>query len=100
MAKRKGEVELKSTAIVSKIDDLGRLVIQVELRRTLGVKVKYPLEIFVEEDRIILQNLVRYPTKNGDKLLTITNPSTRKVWWMDYVKTVKGMFDRFKSALC
>lgn len=46
---------MKSTGIVRKVDDLGRLVIPIELRRKLGVKIKDPLEIFVEEERIILQ---------------------------------------------
>lgn len=57
---------MKSTGIVRKNDDLGRLVIPIELRRTLGVQIKDPLEIFVEEDRIILQ---RYkPTKSDPRI--------------------------------
>lgn len=46
---------MKSTGIVRKIDELGRITLPIELRRTLGVGVKDPVEIFVEEDRIILQ---------------------------------------------
>lgn len=46
---------MKSTGIVRKVDELGRVVIPIELRRTLGVSEKDPLEIFVEGDRIILQ---------------------------------------------
>ena len=46
---------MKSTGIVRKIDELGRITLPIELRRTLGVSVKDPVEIFVEEDRIILQ---------------------------------------------
>lgn len=45
---------MHDTGIVRKVDDLGRIVIPMELRRTLGIKVKDPMAIFVEGDRIIL----------------------------------------------
>lgn len=46
---------MKSTGIVRKLDELGRVVIPIELRRTLDIKVKDPLEIFVDDDKIILK---------------------------------------------
>ena len=46
---------MKSTGIVRKVDELGRVVIPVELRRSLGVDVKDALEIFIDGDQIILQ---------------------------------------------
>lgn len=46
---------MKSTGIVRKVDELGRIVIPRELRRTLDINEKDPLEIFMEDDRIILQ---------------------------------------------
>ena len=46
---------MHDTGIVRRIDDLGRVVIPMELRRTLGIKVKDPMAIFVDGDRIILQ---------------------------------------------
>lgn len=46
---------MHDTGIVRRVDDLGRIVIPMELRRTLGIKVKDPMAIFVEGDRIILQ---------------------------------------------
>ena len=45
---------MKSTGIVRKIDDLGRLVIPKELRKTMNINKKDPMEIFVDGDRIIL----------------------------------------------
>lgn len=45
---------MKSTGIVRKVDELGRIVIPMELRKVFGIEVKDPLEIYVEEDRIIL----------------------------------------------
>lgn len=41
--------------IVRKVDELGRVVIPVELRRLLGVDVKDPLEIFVDGEYIVLK---------------------------------------------
>lgn len=45
---------MKHTGINRKIDDLGRIVIPVELREKLGIKKQDQLEIFIEGDRIIL----------------------------------------------
>lgn len=46
---------MADTGIVRRVDDLGRIVIPMELRRSLGIKVKDPLSITVESDRIILE---------------------------------------------
>ncbi|NLZ38000.1 MAG: AbrB/MazE/SpoVT family DNA-binding domain-containing protein [Firmicutes bacterium] len=46
---------LKSTGIVRKVDELGRVVIPIELRRTLGIDVRDSLEIYVDNERIILK---------------------------------------------
>ena len=43
------------TGMVRHIDDLGRIVIPMELRRSLGIGVKDPIAISVEGDRIVLQ---------------------------------------------
>jgi len=46
---------LKSTGIVRKVDELGRVVIPIELRRTLGINEKDSLEIYIDGERIILK---------------------------------------------
>ncbi len=46
---------MNDTGIVRRVDDLGRIVIPMELRRTLGIRVKDPMAIMVDGDRIILQ---------------------------------------------
>ena len=46
---------MKSTGIVRKVDELGRVVIPIELRRTLGIEEKDAMEIYVDEDRIVLK---------------------------------------------
>lgn len=45
---------MKSTGIVRKLDDLGRITLPVELRRTMGYEDRESLEIFVDDDRIVL----------------------------------------------
>ncbi|MCU5581213.1 AbrB/MazE/SpoVT family DNA-binding domain-containing protein [Bacillus toyonensis] len=46
---------MKATGVTRKVDELGRIVIPKELRNTLGIKEKSPLEIFVEGEDIVLQ---------------------------------------------
>ncbi|MCT4619491.1 MAG: AbrB/MazE/SpoVT family DNA-binding domain-containing protein [Marinisporobacter sp.] len=46
---------MKSTGIVRKVDELGRVVLPIELRRTLNIKEKDALEIYVDKDQIILK---------------------------------------------
>lgn len=46
---------MKATGIVRKVDELGRVVLPIELRRTLNIDIKDSLEIYVENDTIILR---------------------------------------------
>ena len=46
---------MKATGIVRKVDELGRIVTPIELRRTLNIKIKDPIAIFVEDDAIVLK---------------------------------------------
>lgn len=46
---------MKSTGIVRKVDELGRIVLPIEMRRTLDIAEKDALEIYVEGDSVILR---------------------------------------------
>ncbi|MGI5976826.1 MAG: AbrB/MazE/SpoVT family DNA-binding domain-containing protein [Candidatus Limivicinus sp.] len=46
---------MKSTGIVRKVDELGRIVLPIEMRRILDIAEKDALEIYVEGDSIILR---------------------------------------------
>ena len=46
---------MKSTGIVRKVDELGRIVLPIELRRTLDIAERDALEIYVDGASIILQ---------------------------------------------
>ena len=46
---------MKTTGIVRKVDELGRIVLPIELRRNMDIDVKDSLEIYVDGDAIILK---------------------------------------------
>lgn len=46
---------MKSTGVVRKVDELGRIVLPIEIRKVLDIKQKDAIEIFTDEDKIILQ---------------------------------------------
>ena len=50
---------MKSTGVVRKIDELGRIVIPIELRRTMGIDDKDSLEILIEGENSIAEVFTR-----------------------------------------
>jgi len=60
-----GLMSTKSTGIVRKVDELGRIVLPIELRRTLNIAERDSLEIFVEGESIILKRYEPEPVKSG-----------------------------------
>ena len=46
---------MKSIGIVRRVDELGRIVLPIELRRTFGISQRDALEIFVDGDQIVLK---------------------------------------------
>ena len=48
---------MKATGIVRKIDELGRIVLPIETRNVMNIKAKDALEIYVDDDKIILRNM-------------------------------------------
>ena len=46
---------MKSTGIVRKVDELGRIVLPIELRRTFNIDVRDAIEIYVDGNQIILK---------------------------------------------
>lgn len=55
---------LKSTGVVRRIDELGRIVIPKEIRRNLGIRDGENVEIFTEEEAIILKKYNRMSSNN------------------------------------
>lgn len=57
---------MKSTGIVRKVDELGRIVLPVELRKSLNINIKDPLEIFTSNDKIVLKKYEPADIFTGD----------------------------------
>ena len=68
---------MKQTGIVRKVDELGRIVLPIELRRTLDIAVRDELEIYLDDDKVVMRkyepscvfcgstrNLTEYREKN------------------------------------
>ena len=63
---------MKATGIVRRIDDLGRVVIPKEIRRTASIREGDPLEIFLDEDGAVV--FKKYsPTYRDDLIDTLQN---------------------------
>ena len=58
-------MNVKSTGIVRKVDELGRIVLPIELRRTMNISERDSVEIFVEGSSIVLKKFVPQVIKNG-----------------------------------
>ena len=54
MPRKEGYI-MKSTGMVRKVDELGRIVLPAEIRQSMDINVRDALEIFTDEGRIILQ---------------------------------------------
>lgn len=69
---------MKSTGIIRRVDELGRIVIPIELRNKLKIAEKDPIEIYVDGSSIVLKKLeetcvfcgsTKNVTKYKDKLI-------------------------------
>ena len=49
---------MKSTGIIRKVDELGRVVIPIEIRNKLDIAEKDPIEIYVDGSSVILKKFV------------------------------------------
>ena len=58
---------MKETGIVRKLDELGRITLPIELRRTLNIAERDSLEISVKDDMIILTKYEPVDIFNGSK---------------------------------
>lgn len=59
-------MEMKSTGVVRRIDELGRIVLPIELRNKFEISEKDPMEIFVDGNAIVLKKFEPNYTFCGD----------------------------------
>ena len=60
-------MSMLSTGIVRKVDELGRIVLPIELRRTLNIAEKDAMEIFVDGSAVVLRKYEPAKTGAGKK---------------------------------
>ena len=70
---------MKSIGIVRKVDELGRIVLPIELRRTLNIAERDSVEIFVEGSSIILKKYEPVPVKTGKNKMNICDICKREM---------------------
>ena len=76
---------MKTTGVIRKLDELGRITLPIELRRSLNLDVKDALEITVQDDCIILKT-------------QISSPGGQKIWLnMKERKFLRHPFWRWQS---
>lgn len=63
-------MNMKATGIVRRIDELGRIVIPKEIRKTINIKEGDPLEIYLNDDRGIVMKPYHEEPLNFDRLKT------------------------------
>jgi AbrB family transcriptional regulator (stage V sporulation protein T) len=76
---------MKETGILRRIDDLGRIVIPKEIRKKLKIREGDNLDIFVEEEKIVLQKYS--PIKDLGKLLEIMLYSLKSTHNVSFIVT-------------
>ena len=71
---------MKSTGVVRRVDDLGRIVIPKEIRRTLRIRDGESLEIFVDREMIALKKFSKMSDMDdvSKELVEIINANIKK----------------------
>lgn len=79
---------MKSTGIVRKLDELGRITLPIEIRRNFDIKEKDALEIYVDNEQIILKKYQPADifTGNMDNLIDYYGKKVSKQSIMEMVK--------------
>ena len=71
---------MKSTGIVRRLDELGRITLPIELRRNFDVNERDPLEIFVDDDKIIFKrNIILQIFFTGEDMDDLIDYKGKKV---------------------
>ena len=74
---------MKTTGVVRRIDDLGRIVIPKEIRTSLRIRDGEPLEIFVDKETIGLKKFssIKEMDKLAKSFISIVNATINKIFW-------------------
>jgi AbrB family transcriptional regulator (stage V sporulation protein T) len=89
---------MRATGIIRRLDDLGRVVIPKEIRRTMGVREGDPLEMYVEENGGLV--LIPYHSEASSKLRgiaeTISNIGMTPEYW-EIADEIRAIANKLKN---
>ena len=88
---------MRATGIVRRVDDLGRIVIPKEIRRSVGIHEGEPMEIYLENDAVIFRrysyNLIKEVARVAELVDNHCNADT------DTLKRLAGLFNEIDNIL-
>jgi len=93
---------MKATGIVRRIDDLGRVVLPKEIRRSVGLREGDPMEIFVEGRKVILEKycpLGQYAEQAREYVRSFQGVAQRHVFITDTEKVIASVLHTFSDSL-
>ena len=84
---------MRPMGIIRRVDDLGRVVIPKEIRRTLGIKEGEPFEIYIEENAVMFKKYKEVDTiqKIRDLILDVEH------WNDDEKKLINNLISQYKK---
>ena len=90
---------MKATGMVRRVDELGRIVIPKEIRKTLKIKEGEPLEIYVEKDNLLLKKYskVGSSTEIAESVVTALTEITEKSVLVTDTENVVASSGKLKS---
>lgn len=91
---------MKATGIVRRIDDLGRIIIPKEIRRSMGIREGDPLEMYIEENGGLV--LMSYHSEASSKLRAVAENisslgATPELWGIaDEIRAIAKKLEKFE----
>lgn len=92
----KGVKNMRATGIIRRIDDLGRIVIPKEIRRTLGLHEGDPMEIFLDNDKGVI--FKRYGGKLDDDMISLADQLDNEDM-LEFADEMRQMVYRYRKLI-
>ena len=92
---------MKNTGVIRKIDELGRIVVPKEIRKNLGIKSGEDVQIYIEEDKIILkkyQKMLSLKELSDRYLLKIRKLTNNNIIVTDKEKIISDSLKKYDNV--
>lgn len=87
---------MKATGIVRRIDDLGRVVIPKEIRRSIGIREGDPMEIFLDNDKGVI--FKKYGGKLDDDMISLADQLDNEDM-LEFADEMRQMVYRYRKLI-